>query len=171
MPMIRPATLLCITALMCGCASIDDSSYPSLERRAVEVRGNPVPAPIVEAPPIPIVTVAFSAALRALSADAGRGEAAFRAALPNAERTIMAARGGGAASESWFAAQAALSSLEQTRAPTLLALAETDRLLLEAELAGDAARTTLLAALARDVAVQETAQTEALNRLGNMLAR
>jgi hypothetical protein len=169
-PSICHSALFGLLALAGGCASVDDSGYPSLERRAAELRGNPAPAP-APAPPPPPVTVAFAQAVAALNADAARGEAAFRAALPAANRMIMAARGSAVASEPWFAAQAALSALEQQRAPTLLALTEIDRLLLEAELAADANRTAPLAQLARTVAAQEAAQTAELNRLGGLLAR
>jgi hypothetical protein len=167
--MIRAAAFFAATALLAGCASVDTSGYPSLERRVVEARLNPVAGP-APAPAPPPVTAGFAQALGALSTDAARGEAAFRGALPGAERTIAAARGTALASEPWFAAQAALSALEATRAPTLLALAEIDRLLLEAELAGDANRAVPLGALARDVAAQESQQTATLNRLSGLLA-
>lgn len=124
-------------ASLTACATTVDGTYPSLERRAVELRGQvPANRPVVDAPPAE-VTVELSAAMAALQGDAARGQAAFAAALPGVEARVRAARGASAGSEPWFIAQGALSVLDNARAPSMLALAELDRLVIVATLNSD----------------------------------
>lgn len=154
-----------------GCASVgDDATYPSLERRAVEARLNP-PADSPAPPPTPpSVTADLASAISALEADALRGEAAFRAELAVTQQRVAAARGAASGSAAWFAAQAAISGLDQTRAPSRLALAELDRLHLAAEMDGRGADAALLAAAAARVAAIAAGQRMAFDQLSGMLA-
>ncbi len=156
--MVRIPALPTLAALLVGaCATPDAGLYPSLERRAIERRASVPPAPPVVAVPEP-VSATLSAALAALEADAVRGEAAFRAALPAAR----AARAGGEAtgSEAWAQANVALSRLDAARAPTLLALAELDRLGLDSEGAALEAVAALQARVAALVAGQRAVLDE-----------
>jgi hypothetical protein len=164
----RLPSLVAVTALLSGCASVDDGQYPSLERRAVEATtAAPVPAPV--APTATPASESDRAAIAALAAQAQGGESAFRAALPAAQRRIEAARGAATGSDRWFDAQAALSALEATRAPTLAALSELDRRALAAEMDG---QTGLVAALTPEqqrAADWASGQTATLNRLSALL--
>jgi hypothetical protein len=119
------SALLAAAALAAGCAR--DGEFPSLEPRAIELedpRAEPVRTP---------AEVAGEPALRAraaeLLADARRGEREFESALVPASAAARAA--GAAGSESWVVAQQAISRAEAARAPTMRALAELDRLIVE----------------------------------------
>lgn len=174
--MLRPTLFLSAlgpVVLLSGCASIaDDGTYPSLERRAVEVRLNaPADSPPPAPPPPPAVTADLVTAIAGLEADAGRGDAAFRTALAAVQRQVSAARGAAAGSESWFVAQAALSGLDQTRGPTTLALTELDRLHLAAEMDGRTADAEALAVAAARVAATAAAQRAAFDQLAGALAQ
>lgn len=159
MPRTHALTASVLALLASGCTTVADSgAYPSLERRAVELRlGAPVDSPPPEPVP-PVVTADLVTAIAALEADAARGEAAFRAALAAAQQEVAAARTAPAESPAWFSAQAALSGLEQTRRATRLALAELDRLHMAAEMDGRTADAALLAAAAARVAALAAAQ-------------
>ena len=96
--------------------------YPSLEPREVERRyaaGDPerVPTP---APDLP----ALQGSVAGLLAEGRRGDTAFESALAAARPLV--ARAGAAGSESWIAAQQALSRAEAARAPTVQAIADLD---------------------------------------------
>jgi hypothetical protein len=96
--------------------------YPSLEPREVERRyaaGDPerVPEP---APDLP----ALGGSVAELLAEGRRGDTEFERAL--AAATPLVARAGASGSESWIAAQQALSRAEAARAPTVRALADLD---------------------------------------------
>lgn len=110
--------------LMPGCAAEGD--FPSLAMRPAELDRS------VEEPQRPTPEVPDDPALRRrlsdLAATASEGERAFDAALGPAQAAIGAA--GAPESESWVAAQQALSRLEAAREPTTRALAELDRLAL-----------------------------------------
>ncbi len=112
-------------AFLAGCAARGD--FPSLAPRPVErelmtERAGP-PAP--EAPTDPAIGPRVAELLR----QARAGEAAFEAALAGARGA--AAGAGAAGSDSWIAAQAAVSRVEATRAEVVTALAELDRLVVE----------------------------------------
>lgn len=111
-----------------GCAAAPVGDYPSLQRRPIERSAAVVPVrPAAPEMPGP-ASATLVEAIRALVADADRGEAAFRAALSEYEQTISAGRGAAIGSEQWALAHQALSRVVAARAPTTLALAELDRL-------------------------------------------
>lgn len=123
-----PVALLLPMLVLSACAPANMASYPSLARRPIERSASVVPAtPAAPAPPAP-VSATLAEAIRALGSDADRGEAAFRAALPETQTQVAAGRGASVGSESWAVAQRALSRLDAVRGPTTLALAELDRL-------------------------------------------
>jgi len=111
--------------LMAGCAAPDMQS-PSLAPRAIEQRSEEVQTP-PPAPPAP-ASAELAADLMRLLDQARGGDRAFAAALPVTERAVAAARNAAVSSESWVAAQQALSNLDTVRAPTASALAELDSL-------------------------------------------
>lgn len=122
--MLRPLAALALPLSMLlagGCARGGD--FPSLAPRAVESLSwdEPVRASVAVAP-----EPGLDAAVERALAEARRGEAEFRAVLPAARR--LAAAAGAQGSESWIAAQQALSRAEAAREPTAAALAELNAL-------------------------------------------
>jgi hypothetical protein len=116
---LLPLTVL----LIAGCSS-PGGPYPSLRPRAAEAidpRLEPV-RPINDRP----VTATLAAQLSALVDEARSGDAAFVPAMADAERS--AASAGAPQSESWIAAQEALSAAIGARKPTAMAQADIDAL-------------------------------------------
>ena len=109
----RPLLALAALALLAGCAA-QDAGYPSLAPRAVET------ASFAEPLTPPPAVAAADPALDARIAETGRARVAamesFTAVSDRAERLARAARGAGAGSEPWIAAQTALAELDALRA-------------------------------------------------------
>ena len=163
----RP-TLLAAAAVPALAACAVEGDFPSLALRPAE-RDRSIEEPVRPAP-----QVADDAALRGrlaeLGALAAEGERAFDAAFGAAEAAAAAA--GAAESESWVAAQQALSRLEAARGPTTRALADLDRLALDrADLAASAADVAALDAAAAAVRQIAAGQQERLDRLRERLSR
>lgn len=115
---------LILTVLVLGACSSPGGPYPSLQPRAAEAidpRIQPV-RPMNDRPVAP----ALASQLAALVAQARGGEAAFGTAIADAER--LASSAGAPQSESWIAAQEALSGAIAARKPTALALSDIDAL-------------------------------------------
>ena len=126
MAMKSPALPFAMLIALCttgGCSS-PKLAPPSLAPRAAEAIDPrlPVERALVVRP----VTAGLTGRIAELLAEARSGEAAFRSALGPAQRAAAAA--GPARSESWIAAQLALSALEAARAPTTRALGDIDAL-------------------------------------------
>lgn len=154
MPFIAAATLT-------GCATGDMADYPSLAQRPIERQANVPPAPVT--PPVPEpISATLAEAIRALASDADRGETAFQSAMGEARSTSAAGRGAAVGSEAWAQAQLALSRAEAARAPTTLALAELDRLLVVQGDAGDVAGLDAIATEQARVAALVTVQDRVL---------
>lgn len=115
--------LLPVIPLIAACSHVG-GPYPSLAPRAAETIDprEDVVRPINERP----VSAALASHLEALVAQARSGEADFAPAAANAER--LAAAAGPRQSESWIAAQEALSAAIAARRPTAMALADIDGL-------------------------------------------
>jgi hypothetical protein len=124
-PARRLTIVSAITALSGGCVA--PGPFPSLAPREAE-REISVDDTLQKRPAVPI-DAALGARIAALLSDARRSEAAFAAALGAAE--AAAGRAGTEGSETWIAAQQAVSAAEAARAPTVGALAELDGLSLE----------------------------------------
>src|SRR3982751_3896982 len=120
--MVRRAALLCLC--LSACTTPPSGREPSLAPRAAEAIDPrvPIPSEIIAGPADP----ALAARIAALLAEARNGDAQFQAAVPNAEQ--QAASAGPAQSESWIAAQQALSALIATRAPVTKAIGDLDGL-------------------------------------------
>lgn len=149
---------------MSGCATGDMSEYPSLARRAVERQATVAPTP----PPAPMpgpVTATLAEAIRGLARDADAGEAAFRAALASGRGTIESGRGAALGGENWSQAQLTLSRLDVARGPTTFALAELDRLAVQAGDAGDVSAQAALSAEQARVAALVAAQQRVIDAL------
>ncbi|MFL6721915.1 MAG: hypothetical protein ACJ8FT_08970 [Sphingomonas sp.] len=115
--------LLLTMFLLCAC-SAPGGPYPSLRPRAAEEIDPRVPVvrPVNDRPVAP----ALSAQLAALISQARSGTAAFDAAVSEAER--LAAAAGARQSESWIAAQEALTAAIGARKPIADALGDIDEL-------------------------------------------
>jgi hypothetical protein len=116
-------TFLVTLLVLSGCTSAG-GPYPSLQPRAAEAidpRLQPV-RPLNDRPATP----SLRAQLAALVDEARAGQAAFEPAAASAEQ--LAASAGAAHSESWIAAQQALSAAIAARKPTAFAQADIDAL-------------------------------------------
>lgn len=111
------------TLALAACSS-SDGRYPSLAPRAAEAIDPrlPVVRPMNDRP----VSASLASQLAALVAQARGGEDAFEPAVANAER--LASSAGQRQSESWIAAQEALSAAVAARKPTAMALSDIDAL-------------------------------------------
>jgi len=166
--MVRPISRLLPLlpfALVAGCA--EQGSYPSLAPRPIEqaLRDADEQPP---RPPLPD-DPALAERLAGFVAQARSGVSGFDKELAAAERAVATA--GAPGSESWIAAQQAVSRVEAARAVTTRALGELDsfsvsqanaRALSDADLARLAEATAEVQAIA-------TRQSEALNRLQGAL--
>lgn len=114
---------LTLSLLLAGCAATS-ANEPSLARRPAEAIDPRLP--IASAAPVGTVDPAIATRLGQLIASGNEGARSFDAALGQAE--ALAGAAGPAQSESWIAAQEALSALEGARAKTTSALAEIDSL-------------------------------------------
>ena len=140
--------VLALPLALAACETATSSGGPSLARRSAEAIDPrlPVEVPIDGRAANP----ALAARLAALLSEARESAAAFAAEEPGARSAASAA--GAPQSESWIAAQLALSKLERTRAPFTRAFAEVD------ELRSASARSG--ATSPADVAVLEAAAAE-----------
>ncbi|NUT01607.1 MAG: hypothetical protein HOP96_11590 [Sphingomonas sp.] len=107
-----------------GACSTPAGNPPSLAPRAAEAIDPRVPIP--NEVPVGPADASLSDHLAALIDQAQAGDSAFRAAAETAERLANAA--GAPQSESWIAAQQALSVAQGARAPTTRALGDIDGL-------------------------------------------
>lgn len=115
--------LLFATMSLAACSHVG-GPYPSLAPRAAEAIDprEEVVRPINDRP----VSAALASQLATLLAEARSGDGDFAPAAANAERLTAAA--GARQSESWIAAQEALSAAIAARRPTAVALADIDSL-------------------------------------------
>jgi hypothetical protein len=119
----RISLVIASLGLLSAC-STPPGNYPSLAPRPQEAIDPRVPIPnVVRADP---ADPNLSAHLAALVDQAESGDHAFRTAAENAER--LASSAGTTQSESWVAAQQALSAAQEARGPTTRALADIDAL-------------------------------------------
>ena len=116
--------LLFLTILALGACSAPGGPYPSLQPRAAEAVDPRVPVerPINDRP----VRASLAGQLAELVSEAHAGEAAFEPVAAQAER--LAGVAGAPQSESWIAAQVALSAAIAARKPTAAALGDIDGL-------------------------------------------
>ena len=125
MPRARPVRQLLIPAMLAlGACSTAGGPYPSLQPRAAE-RVDPRLEPVRPMNDRP-VTPSLAARLAALVGQARAGDAAFEPAASEAER--LAAVAGAPQSESWIAAEQALSAAIAAGHGTTVALADVDAL-------------------------------------------
>jgi hypothetical protein len=164
--MVRRAALL---ALLLSACTTPPAGEPSLAPRAAEAIDPrvPIPSEVVAGPADPALTARIAELLNQVRS----GDTAFQGAAQEAAR--LAAAAGAAQSESWIAAQQAISAMVAARAPVTGALADLDalaaaRLASGGMQAGDLA--AIRAASAEAGAVSE-AEAAAIDRLQARLTR
>jgi len=154
---------LLLLPLLAACAT-PEGEYPSLDIRPAERASGtlqPPPTPYVPPPtPAPVV-----GRLEQLAADAASAHRAFLAEAPAARSAVAAASGAELGSDGWARASVAVAGLEGTRSRAMIALADLDRLMVDAAVEGGE--------LERIVAVRNTvtAQVEEQNASIEGLAR
>jgi len=128
--------LAVLGSTLCACTTASEE-YPSLAMRDAErVAGTmqpAAPAPYVPPPTAPAVLER----LDQLAGEASSAHQAFLAAAPQARSAVAAARGEGPGADSWARAQVAVSGLEASRGKAMIALADLDRLYVDAAVEGD----------------------------------
>jgi hypothetical protein len=141
--------LLLVPLGACTTASAD---YPSLALREAE-RATGTLQPVEARPYVPPATPAdVIGRLDRLAADAAGAHSSFLAEVPAVRNLVGAARGAEPGSEAWAQAQVALAGLEAERSRAMIALADLDRLMVDATLEG--------AELERIVAVRNVVTTQ-----------
>jgi len=131
------ASLLAALGCTLGACATPSEEYPSLAIRDVERAAGtmqPPPEPYVPPPP-PAATLDR---LDQLAAEAASAHQAFLAEAPRARSAVAAARGAGPGADSWAVAQVAVSGLEASRGKAMIALADLDRLYVDAAVEGEA---------------------------------
>jgi hypothetical protein len=122
--MRKLASIAVLTGTVLGGCASHGGPFPSLQPRAAERIDPRVPVvrPMNDRP----VTPSLAAKLAELVTQAHGGDAAFRPLAEQADR--FAASAGAPQSESWIAAQEALSAAVSARNPTVSAMSDIDAL-------------------------------------------
>ncbi len=120
---------LALFPLLAACAATGEG-YPTLATRDIERMGGAME--VEPAPPPPPPAPATLATLEELEATARAAHAEFLAAAPRARTLAAAASGAARGSERWAVAQVAIADLESTRSEAMIALADLDRIFVEA---------------------------------------
>ena len=167
---MRPIVLLFATASIAACSTPSNGPEPSLAPRAAEAIDPRLPVP-GDLPPVTVDPMLASALQQAIDeVKAGVGSFDTRQAV--AER--LAASAGQMASESWVAAQQALSLLIEQYGVTTRVAGNIDGLAsarLEAQHWIRPSDQQAIASAAAEVATISDAQSAAIDRLKNQLAR
>ena len=161
-------TLVWLPLLALSACSTPGGPYPSLRPRAAEAVDprRPVARPVNDRP----VTAGLAERLSALVDQAQSGTAAFDSAASQAER--LAAAAGAPQSESWIAAQEALSAAIAARRPTAQAIGDIDEIAATSLQAQTGIAPNDLAAIQRaasQVAAIDARQAERVNAIQRRL--
>ncbi len=128
-----PATLLLGACTSSGGGS---AAFPSLDIRESErVSGTLAPPPIPAFTPAP-ATPATLADLDSLATRARAAHQRFVLATGDASAVVRSAAGDGVGSEDWARAQVAVANLESIRSDAMIALADVDRIHVQAHISG-----------------------------------
>ncbi len=156
------ALVLLLAPLAVGACAAPQGRYPSLAIRDIErVSGQMEPAPPAYAPPPTPADV--SDRLQALADEAGSAHRAFLAEEPAARRQVQAARGSSPGSENWARAQVAIATLESARSRAMIALADLDRIYVDAAL--EQGELTRIAAIQQEISGQVAQQDGTIGEL------
>jgi len=128
---------LLLIPLLAACATPDADLYPSLALRDAE-RASGSFEPAAPQPYVPPPTpAAVLGRLDQLAAEADSAHRAFLAEAPAARRAVAAASGAAFGSDSWARASVAVAGLESSRSKAMIALADLDRLMVDAAIEGE----------------------------------
>lgn len=128
---------LLLLPLLAACGT-PEGVYPSLDLRPAE-RATGTIEPVAAEPYVPPATpAAVLDRLDRLAADAAAAHRAFLAEAPGVRGLVAAARGSEPGSENWARAQVAVAGLEADRSKAMIALADLDRLYVDAAVEGTA---------------------------------
>lgn len=157
---------VCFIAALAGplaaCATPSEE-YPSLAIRDVERAAAMPPAPpVAYVPPAP--PAATLERVDQLAGEAASAHRTFLAEAPRVRNTVAAARGAEPGAESWSVAQVAVAGLQASRSKAMIALADIDRIYVDAALEGLALERI---ALARDQVQTQVEEQDAT--IGTML--
>lgn len=158
----RASLLVLLGSSLSACTTASDA-YPSLAIRDVErAAGTMQPAePAAYVAPAPPAAVLDR--LDQLAAEAASAHRAFQAEAPRARTAVTAARGAGPGADSWAVAQVAVAGLESTRSRAMIALADLDRIYVDAAVEG--LEITRIAAARDRVAAQVDEQNAAIEQM------
>lgn len=134
MSIAKPLALLPVVSSLIACAA-PDGAYPSLAIREAERVSGTMEAP---APPaLPSTAPAIQTNAAQLAATARAAHEGFLTAAPATRTRVNAANSAAIGSDRWSAAQVAIAELETQRSEVMIALADLDRLAVEAAVAGE----------------------------------
>ncbi|MBB4641408.1 hypothetical protein [Rhizorhapis suberifaciens] len=119
------AAIQMFALFLAGCAGGTSGDYPSLAKRPIESSGSEVASP---APTEVQEDTALAKEVGELVAKARAGAVSFDAGLAGARERVNKAAGASVSSESWVAAELAISTLESERYDSVSALASLDTL-------------------------------------------
>ena len=133
----RPCLIAALGCSLGACATPSDD-YPSLALRDAERVAGTL-EPVTPAPAVPPATPpTVLDRLDQLAGEAASAHQAFLAEAPQARSAVAAARGSGPGADSWARAQVAVAGLEGSRSKAMIALADLDRLYVDAAVDGEA---------------------------------
>lgn len=158
------STAFALTAplFLAACASTGD--FPSLAIRDAErVQGTIAAPPAPPAPPSPETVMQVDSLMQRVRS----GHAAFEGEVAAATRAANAARGAAMGSEAWSVAQVALAVLESKRSEVMIALADLDRIMVDASNAGQDLAVISAASAEANALVQ--AENAAVARIGGTI--
>jgi hypothetical protein len=165
--MLRNPTLL-LVPFVAACAT-PEGEYPSLAIRDAERIGGSF-EPVTSEPYVsPPTSPAVLGRLGELTGEAASAHRAFLAEAPGVRGAVSAARGGGVGSEAWARAQVALAGLQASRSRAVIALADIDRIYVDA--ATEGGETDRIAAARDAVAGQVEEQNRVIESLIGSLPR
>lgn len=164
---VRLALLPALIAIT-GCAA-PDGAYPSLALRESERVGGTLAVPPQAPDAAPAITPATLADSERLLAEAQAAHAAFLKTAPAARDAVRAAQGSARDSDRWARAQVAIADLEASRAQVMIALADLDRLTVDAAVAGG--QFAGLAAKRDNIAALSDGQTQMIAAMLESLPR
>ncbi|MFB0610899.1 hypothetical protein [Aurantiacibacter poecillastricola] len=129
--MLQPvrSLFLVLTLSLGACASAGED-YPSLALRELERESGTMA--VEPAPPPPPTAPSTLGELDDLAAAAREAHADFLAALPRARSLTSGAAGAPRGSEAWSRAQVGIAELESQRSEAMIALADLDRIYVDA---------------------------------------
>lgn len=157
---------ICLTAALgcsLGACATASEDYPSLALRPAErVTGTMEPAPPEPYVPPPTPPAVIDR-LDQLAGEAASAHQAFLAETPRARNAVAAARGADPGVDSWAVAQVAVAGLESSRSKAMIALADLDRLYVDAAL--DAAALDRIGPARDRVAAQVAEQNGTIDTL------